>query len=153
MAFSAILLFPKLAASAWESGTEPRLGDPDRPATATSSACSTSVARAVRARAAGGRAWRCSSSGSSPRLGSKAWRLERRAARRAGAVVLAGAAALVALLAWAWWPAGQYRPVRPTDDGTLVGAFADVSAPAAAARPAARPRRRACRRAATWPSR
>ena len=51
MAFSAILLFPKLAASAWESGSEPRLGGW---ATRTSSACSASIARLVRARAPGG---------------------------------------------------------------------------------------------------
>jgi putative peptide zinc metalloprotease protein len=51
------------------------------------------------------------------------------------ALVLAGAAALIAVLTWAWWPSGQYQPVRPTDDGTLVGAFRTVSAPAAVARP------------------
>ncbi|HEU4840360.1 MAG TPA: hypothetical protein VFT09_02930, partial [Ilumatobacteraceae bacterium] len=52
------------------------------------------------------------------------------------ALVLAGTAGLVALLPWTWWPSGQYRPVRPTVDGTLVGAFRTASAPVAAARPA-----------------
>ena len=52
------------------------------------------------------------------------------------ALVIAGAAGLVALLTWAWWPSGQYQPVRPTDRGTLVSAFRTVSAPATVARPA-----------------
>jgi putative peptide zinc metalloprotease protein len=39
------------------------------------------------------------------------------------------------VLAWVWWPAGQYEPVRATDDGTLASATRAVSAPAAAARP------------------
>ena len=56
-------------------------------------------------------------------MGKKAWGWsDGRPPRQA--VVLAGATGLVALLAWAWWPSGQYQPVRATDDGTLVGAFA-----------------------------
>ncbi len=43
MAFSAILLFPKLAASAWESGSQPDLGACRRPG--RRSACATSIAR------------------------------------------------------------------------------------------------------------
>ena len=30
-------------------------------------------------------------------------------------VVIAAAAGACALMAWAWWPSGQYQPVRPTD--------------------------------------
>ena len=66
--------------------------------------------------------------------GKKAWGWSAGSTPRRG-FVMAGAAGLVALLAWAWWPAGQYEPVRPTDDGTLVGAFRTVAAPAAVARP------------------
>jgi putative peptide zinc metalloprotease protein len=40
----------------------------------------------------------------------------------------------VALLVWAWWPSGQYDPVRPTDDGTLVSAVRSLSAPPPVAR-------------------
>ncbi len=46
---------------------------------------------------------------------------------------------LVTLLAWAWWPSGQYQPIRPTDDGTLVSAARTVSAPVSAARPQSAP--------------
>ncbi|MBW3614370.1 MAG: hypothetical protein KY439_03555 [Actinobacteria bacterium] len=42
------------------------------------------------------------------------------------AVVLAGAG-LLALLAWAWWPSGQYQPVRADERGTLRDAV-NVSA-------------------------
>ena len=40
-----------------------------------------------------------------------------RPGRRAVAVV--AGAAVVAGLAWAWWPSGQYEPVRASDRGTL----------------------------------
>src|SRR5829696_8564080 len=67
-------------------------------------------------------------------VGKKAWRWsDGRHPRQA--LVVTVAAALVAVTAWAWWPSGQYQPVRPTDRGTLVSAFTAVSAPAATARP------------------
>jgi putative peptide zinc metalloprotease protein len=67
--------------------------------------------------------------------GRRAWAWSAgRSSRRA--VVIAGAAGLVAVLTWAWWPSGQYQPVRPTDNGTLVGAARTVSAPRSVARPA-----------------
>ena len=37
------------------------------------------------------------------------------------ALLALATAGLAALLAWAWWPSGQYQPVRPTDNGTLLG--------------------------------
>jgi putative peptide zinc metalloprotease protein len=74
------------------------------------------VERLVRTRAAKALAW-------------SAGRPERRAAL---ALATAG---LVALLAWAWWPSGQYRPVRASDSGTLVSAVRTVRAPQAAVRP------------------
>jgi putative peptide zinc metalloprotease protein len=56
-------------------------------------------------------------------------RLIRRAARRvwtgtegrplARKLAVVGAALLVALAAWAWWPAGQYQPVSANERGTL----------------------------------
>jgi putative peptide zinc metalloprotease protein len=53
------------------------------------------------------------------------------------ALVLVGAAAAIAGMIWAWWPAGQYRPIRANQRGTLAGLVQLVSAPAAVARPAA----------------
>src|SRR5690349_10648920 len=64
----------------------------------------------------------------------KAWRWsDGRNERRA--VLAAAVAGLAALLAWAWWPAGQYQPVRASDQGTLLSAFRTVAAPARIVRP------------------
>jgi putative peptide zinc metalloprotease protein len=54
-------------------------------------------------------------------------------------VVLAAGAAAVAAMAWAWWPSGQYQPVRADQNGTLGGLVRLVSAPATVARPTAQP--------------
>jgi putative peptide zinc metalloprotease protein len=35
----------------------------------------------------------------------------------------------MALVAWAWWPAGQYQPVNAAERGTLPGLFKLMSAP------------------------
>src|SRR5581483_10906339 len=43
-------------------------------------------------------------------------------------VVLAGASVALAGVAWAWWPSGQYQPVRPTDRGTGGSLVSWVSA-------------------------
>ena len=71
----------------------------------------------------------CGSSGGPP-LG--VWRrTDGRPVRRGLAVVLA--AALVAGLAWAWWPDGdRYRPVRAWEGGTVLDAV--PAAPGSAAR-------------------
>jgi putative peptide zinc metalloprotease protein len=50
-------------------------------------------------------------------------------------LALAGAAALAGI-AWAWWPSGQYQPVRANENGTLGGLVHLVSAPGNVARPA-----------------
>jgi putative peptide zinc metalloprotease protein len=66
-----------------------------------------------------------------------AWRgTAGRPLRRAGACLLV--AAMVAGLAWAWWPsAPRYRPIQPWEDGTLTQAVsAVVPSGSAAARPA-----------------
>ncbi len=54
--------------------------------------------------------------------------------RRAG--VLALGALLLAALAWAWWPAGQYNPVRASQKGTLATLASAVTSPVATAHPA-----------------
>jgi putative peptide zinc metalloprotease protein len=50
-------------------------------------------------------------------------------------IVLAAAAAAFAAAAWAWWPSGQYQPVRANGNGTIGGLVKLVSSPVAAARP------------------
>src|SRR3954471_8849834 len=133
MAFSAILLFPKLAASAWASGSGLASAMPEQVAGADVLGVLASLARlfALALPVAGMAMF-------ARRLlvstGRKAWGWSAGSAGRRG-LFFAGVAGLVALLTWAWWPSGQYRPVRPTDDGTLVGAFRTVSAPTAVARP------------------
>ncbi len=137
MALSAILLLPKLAASTWESGSHIVSAMPGQAShaeildllAATVRMCALalpvigSVLMAQRlVRSTGGKAWRWSAN---------------RPARKA--LVAAATAGLVGLLAWAWWPAGQYRPVRATDQGTLLSAFRTVGAPASAVRPEPRP--------------
>src|SRR3954454_21023158 len=130
MAFSAILLFPKLAASSWQSADHIVSAIPDQGVLGWLASVLLLFALALPVagaaffvvrlvRSAGGKAkdW---SAGRAPRQ----------------ALVLAGAAGLIAVLTWAWWPSGQYQPVRPTDDGTLVGALRTVSAPTTVARPA-----------------
>jgi len=69
---------------------------------------------------------------SSARSWSEGSAIKRTAALAAGAALIAG-------LAWAWWPSGQYQPVRATDRGTLVSLGQMVSSPTAAARPAPAP--------------
>jgi len=66
---------------------------------------------------------------------ARAW--SRDAPLRRAAVLFAGAAVLAGAV-WAWWPAGQYQPVRADQGGTLPGMIRLVSAPGAVARPAAR---------------
>jgi putative peptide zinc metalloprotease protein len=50
-------------------------------------------------------------------------------------VVLAGAGVALAGVAWAWWPSGQYQPVRPSDGGTVGSLVRWVSTPSTLARP------------------
>ena len=131
MALSAILLFPKLAASTWESGSQLVARLPIRTSLGgwrRSRACSRWRCRCW--------AWRCSRSAWSARR-SEGARLER-GRRPRQALVSPRPRCSAALLAWAWWPSGQYQPVRPTDGGTLVSAVQTVSAPQPRrARPAA----------------
>ena len=50
-------------------------------------------------------------------------------------VLAVATAGVVALLAWAWWPSGQYKPVRADQGGTIQGLVHLDSQPRAAARP------------------
>lgn len=119
LAIGAILLLPRLAASAWASGRDlataipTQAGDADVLGVLTSALQLLALALPVlgsivvtqhiaRMAVRNGRAW---SAGSAP---------------RGVAATLAGVAALGGL-AWAWWPDGQYRPVRGDEDWTVAG--------------------------------
>jgi putative peptide zinc metalloprotease protein len=130
MLLSAILLFPKLAASTWESGSHivsaiphqsvfPLLASLVRLLALTLPVVGSvlMLQRLVRSTAGRARRW----SAGEP--------------RRQGLVALA-TVGLAALLAWAWWPSGQYQPVRAGDRGTLLSAPRLVSQPVALVRPA-----------------
>jgi putative peptide zinc metalloprotease protein len=133
MAFSAILLFPKLAASTWESGSHVVSAIPDQAGNVQILPLLASIVRVVAL--------------ALPVLGTVllAERLVRSTARKAcrwsagrparNAALAVATGGLVALLAFAWWPSGQYQPVRSSDGGTLASAARNVSAPASAATP------------------
>lgn len=55
---------------------------------------------------------------------------------RRTAVTLVGAG-VIGLLAWAWWPSGQYKPVRATQGGTLPGLIHLISSPQPSLQPTA----------------
>jgi putative peptide zinc metalloprotease protein len=128
MSLSAILLLPKLAASTWESGSHIASSIPDQAGGGQILPLLASIVRLFAL--------------ALPVLGTvlMAQRLVRtyvtkartwsadHPARRAG--VVAATAALLGLMAWAWWPSGQYQPVRASDDGTLLSVGQLVSAPA-----------------------
>src|SRR3954471_2474331 len=129
MSLSAILVFPRLAASTWESGSH-IVSDLDHQSFVAVLASivrlialalpiigvTLMIQRLVRSTARKASAW---SAGRTSRRG----------------VLALGIAGLVTLLAWAWWPSGQYTPVRASDTGTLVSATRVLARPAQAARP------------------
>jgi putative peptide zinc metalloprotease protein len=60
------------------------------------------------------------------RAGMGAWGWSAGAPLRRGAVV-AGTAAALGLVAYVWWPNGDYRPIQPQEKGTLLGAVRAMS--------------------------
>src|SRR5579884_3838257 len=129
----AVLLLPHLLTNAWESGRAIARAMPHQGALEATASALRLVAlflpvvgsllvtqRVVRTLVMKARVWS-----------------EGRPVLRAAFVGLGTAAA--AGLAFAWWPSGQYQPVRATDDGTLVSLGRAVASPIAAARPAPRP--------------
>jgi putative peptide zinc metalloprotease protein len=133
MALTAILLFPKLAASTWESGSQLVSALPDQDPMAAAASVARLLALALPVLGAAMLVWQLTRSTIGKAIRWSAGRRGRQV------TVLAAGAALAAVLAWAWWPSGQYQPVRATDDGTLVSATRSVAAPAAAARPQGAP--------------
>jgi putative peptide zinc metalloprotease protein len=131
LAVSAVLLLPRLAATAWESGRTIATGIPDAAGDGRVLDVLTGalqlfalvlpvlggalVARRLATMVVGSaRRW---SEGEPVRRG----------------VVMVAAAAMLAGAAWAWWPAGQYRPVRANENGTVSGLVGLVSSPSSAA--------------------
>jgi putative peptide zinc metalloprotease protein len=133
LAIGAVLVLPKLATSAWDSGRVLVLGIPHEVShfqvidilaslvrllalalpVLGSALVTQKIVRTTWGRA---RSW---SAGSPVRRG----------------VALAGAGLACAGVAWAWWPSGQYQPVRPSDGGTVGSLVRWVSAPGTLARP------------------
>ena len=134
LALSAVLLLPKLATNAWDSGSHitsaipHQLGDGDILGFLASLLRLFALFMPVI-----GSALVSQKFGRMTVSSARSWS-EGNPARRTAA--LAAGAAVIAGLAWAWWPASQYQPVRATDRGTLVSLGQLVSSPTAAARPA-----------------
>ncbi len=133
MALGAVLLLPRLIATAWASGSEIASGVPDAAGEGRILDVLTAAVQLlgltlpmlgavvlthgiVRA------AWRS----------AKTWSSGRPV--RQG-VLSAAAAAAACTAAWAWWPAGQYQPIQPTANGTLVSLASAVASPQTVARP------------------
>jgi putative peptide zinc metalloprotease protein len=129
MLAGAVLILPRLLTISWDSGRQIVSAMPHESAAGDAASVLRLFALALPLlgsllvtqrllRAAGGKAlaW---SEGSPP--------------RRALVAVVAFAA--LAGTAWALWPSGQYRPVRPTDAGTLVSFRSALASPASVARP------------------
>src|SRR3954451_21407807 len=134
MSLSAILLFPKLAASTWESGSHIASAMPDQAGDGRILSLLASLVRLFAlALPVLGTALMAQRLVRSTALRGWTWSAGRPARRAALALATT---ALAALLAWAWWPSGQYQPVRATDRGTLLSAVRTVGSPASVARPA-----------------
>ena len=133
LAIGAVLVLPKLVTSAWDSGRVLVLGIPHEVSHAQVIEILASIVRLLAL--------------ALPVLGSAlvtqkivrtTWGSARnwsagRPVRRG--VAVAGAGLAIAGVAWAWWPSGQYQPVRPSDGGTIGSLVRWVSAPTTLARP------------------
>jgi putative peptide zinc metalloprotease protein len=130
MAASALLLFPRLVATAYESGRQIAGDIPDGSVAEGALGVLRLLALVL------------------PVLGVAllAQRLLRGLARRAGAwsagrpprraALIAGTVAAITLVTWAWWPSGQYRAIAASDNGTVTGLVSSVAEPQTALRPA-----------------
>jgi putative peptide zinc metalloprotease protein len=126
----AVLLLPRLAASAWDSGRTIAAAIPGESATGILASLLRLVALGL------------------PVVGSVliAFSLSRMYVRRARSwsagrpvrqVVAVALAGLIACgTAWAWWPTGQYRAVQPYERGTLTSLGHVLAAPRSVAAPA-----------------
>ncbi len=125
----AVLVLPRVATSAWDSGRHIVDDIPHQSTTGVLASLLRLLALLLPV---------LGSSYITVRLATMAVRRGRAWSRgRPGRKIVAviAAAAVVAGLVWAWWPSGQYQPVRPSERGTIGSLVADLSAPSAAVRP------------------
>jgi len=127
LAVGAVVLLPRLATNAWESGHHIAASIPHDAASGHVLGVLASLLRLLAL--------------ALPVLGSAlvAARLTQTMGRRAlvwsrhrplrRAAVAVAAALVCAGLAWAWWPSGQYRPVRANDRGTIGSLVHLIGAP------------------------
>jgi putative peptide zinc metalloprotease protein len=118
LALAAVLLLPRLVTSAWDSGRHVLVGMPHMLATADVIGVLASLLRLLALLL--------------PVLGSAliAQRIVRGIARKGGEWsagrplrrrgLQVASALIVGVLAWVWWPSGQYQPVRANEGGTLT---------------------------------
>src|SRR3954451_3414547 len=131
---AAVLVLPRLIATAWDSGHHIASGLPHQFSSGHIVDGLASILRLIALLLpALGSAYITYRLGKSGMKRALAWSRGRPARR--GAVV-ALAAVLAAGLAWAWWPAGQYQPVTGNEKGTLTGLFRLASSPRTLATPA-----------------
>jgi putative peptide zinc metalloprotease protein len=137
LSFSAVLLLPKLVTTAWDSGRHIAVAVPHQLghgqildllaalvrllALALPVLGSALVTQKI-VRTTGTKAWAWSD--------GQTWRR---------AVVAVAGTAIVAGMVWAWWPDGQYQPVRANQGGTIAAMGRMIAAPQVVARPAAAP--------------
>ncbi|HEX4733833.1 MAG TPA: hypothetical protein VH247_05420 [Thermoleophilaceae bacterium] len=137
LSLTAIFLFPKIVASAWHSGSTIADAIPGQVGDGQVLDLAASLLRLVALLLP---VFGTIMMGQSMlRMGGRkaaAWS-EGRPGRRA-ALGLFGAG-LACLLMWAWWPSGQYQPIRASDNGTLLGLGNLMTQPQAAVRPAMQP--------------
>jgi putative peptide zinc metalloprotease protein len=133
LAIGGVLLLPKLITTAWDSGRVLVTGIPHEASHGQVLDVLASIVRLL--------ALTLPVAGSAlvtnkivRTTGGKALAWSRGRPVRRG-VVIAGAGLVLAGAAWAWWPSGQYQPVRPTDGGTIGSLVRWVSAPTTLARP------------------
>jgi putative peptide zinc metalloprotease protein len=132
---SAILLFPRLVATAWASGSHIAGGIPDQVAGAQILDLLASLLRLLAlALPVAGTALIVARIARTTMNKARAWSADR-PARRVGLV--AATTGVIAVAAWAWWPAGQYEAISASDHGTIASLGEQLAAPAATARPAA----------------
>jgi putative peptide zinc metalloprotease protein len=131
----AVLLFPRLATSAWDSGRHLAVGIPAQLARGDAVGVAASVVELLALLLpVVGSVLIVQKFSRSMTAKALAWS-QGRPARRG--LVFAIGAGIVALLAWAWWPAGQYQPVRADERGTIGSFLLLLRHPAAAAHPQA----------------
>jgi putative peptide zinc metalloprotease protein len=135
LAIGAVLVLPKLATSAWDSGRVLIAGIPHQ---AGDGQVLEVLASLVRLLALALPVFGCVLI--TQKIVRTTWRRARawsagRPVRRA--ITLAGAGLAVAGVVWAWWPSGQYQPVRPSDGGTIGSLVRWISSPTTLARPSA----------------